>query len=47
MTVFKLNKLANKARGWIVLCHHIDVEAGLSLIKSTISKTDMGVTSRP
>ena len=26
---------------------HIDVEAGLSLMNSTISKTGMGVTSRP
>ena len=26
---------------------HIGVEAGLSLMKSTISKTGMGVTSRP
>ena len=26
---------------------HIDVEAGLSLMKSTIAESGMGVTSRP
>ena len=30
-----------------LLVKHIDVEAGLSLMKSTISKTGMRVTSRP
>ena len=29
------------------LGQHIDVEAGLSLMKSTIAESGMGVTSRP
>ena len=30
-----------------VIISHIDVEAGLSLMKSTIAESGMGVTSRP
>ena len=38
-------------QGWamplVLLPSHIDVEAGLSLMKSTIAESGMGVTSRP
>ena len=40
------NRLAYLASVVYVISPHIDVEAGLSLMKSTIAESGMGVTSR-
>ena len=47
--IFQMTNFESNMYSFVIASkpYHIDVEAGLSLMKSTISKTGMGVTSRP
>ena len=48
LNIWRMLLAKSKVEGNSIHClDHIDVEAGLSFMKSTIAESSMGVTSRP